>query len=211
MATQDNISCKVVLVGESGVGKTAIIHRYLYNEYDDNRITTSSPEYKNKILEYPEYNKSITFDIWDTAGQEAYRSVTRNFYINAAIGLMVYDIRVKDSFENIKTYWSEQLKEYGEENIILAIAGNKSDLFEDQKVSEKEVKKFAESIGAIFKLTSCKENIGIKELFFECGKKYLEVNKLIGNENKVKKDTENLKIEEKNVDNNGKKGKKKCC
>ena len=207
MATQDNISCKVVLVGESGVGKTSIIHRYLYNDYDDNRITTSSPEYKNKILEYPEYNKSITFDIWDTAGQEAYRSVTRNFYINAAIGLMVYDIRVKDSFENIKTYWSEQLKEYGEENIILAIAGNKSDLFEDQKVSEKEVKQFAESIGAIFKLTSCKENIGINELFYECGKKYLEVNKLIGKDNKG--NNENLKIDGK--DNNGKKGKKKCC
>ena len=207
MATQENITCKMVLVGESGVGKTSIIHRYLYNEYDDNRITTSSPEYKNKILEYPEYNKSITFDIWDTAGQEAYRSVTRNFYINAAIGLMVYDIRVKDSFENIKTYWSEQLKEYGEENIILAIAGNKSDLFEDQKVSEKEVKKFAESIGAIFKLTSCKENIGINELFYECGKKYLEVNKLIGKDNKG--NNENLKIDGK--DNNGKKGKKKCC
>ena len=206
MATEDNITCNVVLVGEAGVGKTSIIHRYLYNEYDDNRITTSSPEYKNKILEYPEYNKSITFDIWDTAGQEAYRSVTRNFYINAAIGLMVYDIRVKDSFENIKTYWSEQLQELGEENIILAIAGNKSDLFEDQKVSEKEVKKFAESIGAIFELTSCKENIGINELFYECGKKYLEVNKLIGKDNKG--NNENLKIDGK--DNNGKKGKKKC-
>ena len=212
MATQDNISCKVVLVGESGVGKTSIIHRYLYNEYDDNRITTSSPEYKNKILEYPEYNKSITFDIWDTAGQEAYRSVTRNFYINAAIGLMVYDIRVKDSFENIKTYWSEQLKEYGEENIILAIAGNKSDLFEQQEVSDKEVKKFAESIGAIFKLTSCKESIGIDELFSECGKRYLEVNKLIGNEVKVKKDSGNIKLGGTNATNNvNKKKKKKCC
>ena len=211
MATQENITCKMVLVGESGVGKTSIIHRYLYNEYDDNRITTSSPEYKNKILEYPEYNKSITFDIWDTAGQEKYRSVTKNFYVNAGIGIMVYDIRVKDSFENIKTYWSEQLQELGEENIILGIAGNKCDLFEEQNISDKEVKKFAESIGAIFKLTSCKENIGINELFYECGKKYLEVNKLIGNENKVKKDTENLKIEEKNVANNGKKGKKKCC
>ena len=207
MATQDNIACKVVLVGETGVGKTSIIHRYLYNEYDDNRITTSAAEYKNKVLKYPEYNKSISFDIWDTAGQEKYRSVTKNFYVNAAIGLMVYDIRVKDSFENIKTYWSEQLKEYGEENIILAIAGNKSDLFEDQKVSEKEVKKFAESIGAIFELTSCKENIGINELFYECGKKYLEVNKLIGKDNKG--NNENLKIDGK--DNNGKKGKKKRC
>ena len=211
MATEDNIACKVVLVGETGVGKTSIIHRYLYNEYDDNRITTSAAEYKNKILEYPEYNKSISFDIWDTAGQEKYRSVTKNFYVNAAIGLMVYDIRVKDSFENIKTYWSEQLKEYGEENIILAIAGNKSDLFEQQEVSDKEVKKFAESIGAVFKSTSCKENVGINELFLECGKKFLEANNLLGNDDKGKKDNENLKIDGKNDKNNGNKGKRKCC
>ena len=211
MATQDNISCKLVLVGESGVGKTSIIQRYINNEYEENTIATSAPEYKNKVLNYPEYNKSISFDIWDTAGQEKYRSITKNFYVNAAIGLMVYDIRQKDSFENIKDYWSRQLKEYGEENIVLGIAGNKCDLFEQQEVSDKEVKKFAESIGAVFKLTSCKENVGIKELFFECGKKYLEVNKLVGNENIGKKDNENLKIEGKNVANNGKKGKKKFC
>ena len=207
MSIKDNITCKVVLVGESGVGKTSIINRYINNDFNENEQATLGPIYKNKVIQYPKYNKSISFDLWDTAGQEAYRSVTRNFYINAAIGLMVYDIRVKDSFENIKTYWSEQLKEYGEENIILAIAGNKSDLFEQQEVSEKEVKKFAESIGAIFKLTSCKENIGINELFYECGKKYLEVNKLIGKDNKG--NNENLKIDGK--DNNGKKGKKKCC
>ena len=208
MATEDNITCKVVLVGETGVGKTSIIHRYLYNEYDDNRITTSAAEYKNKVLKYPEYNKSISFDIWDTAGQEKYRSVTKNFYVNAAIGLMVYDIRVKDSFENIKTYWSEQLKEYGEENIILAIAGNKCDIFNEEEVTENEAKQYADSIGAVFKLTSCKENIGINELFLECGKKLLESNKLIPKEKKEKKDTENLKIEGKNVANTGKSGKK---
>ena len=211
MSIKDNITCKVVLVGESGVGKTSIINRYINNDFNENEQATLGPIYKNKVIQYPKYNRSISFDLWDTAGQEAYRSVTKNFYVNAGIGIMVYDIRVKDSFENIKTYWSEQLQELGEENIILAIAGNKCDLFEEQNISDKEVKKFAESIGAIYKLTSCKENIGIKELFFECGKKYLEVNKLIGNENKVKKDTENLKIEEINVANNGKKGKKKCC
>ena len=207
MSDQDNISCKVVLVGDSGVGKTSIINRYLNNKYNENVEITVASTYNYKVLKYPKYNKSISFDIWDTAGQEKYRSVTKNFYVNAAIGLMVYDIRVKDSFENIKTYWSEQLKEYGEENIVLGIAGNKCDLFEQQEVSDKEVKKFAESIGAVFKSTSCKENVGINELFYECGKKFLEVNKLVGNENK--ENNENLKIDGK--DNNGKKDKKKCC
>ena len=210
MENQENITCKVVLVGESGVGKTSIINRYLNNTYNENQKSTFAPKFKNKVLNYPEYNKSISFDIWDTAGQEAYRSITKNFYVNAAIGVMVYDIRNRESFENIKKYWSQQLKDSGVQNIVLAIAGNKCDLFEQQEVSDKEAKQFAESIGAVFKLTSCKENIGIDELFKESGKRFLEANKLIAKEKKQKKENENLKIEGKNVANNGKIAKKKC-
>ena len=210
MENQENITCKVVLVGESGVGKTSIINRYLNNTYNENQKSTFAPKFKNKVLNYPEYNKSISFDIWDTAGQEAYRSITKNFYVNAAIGVMVYDIRNRESFENIKKYWSQQLKDSGVQNIVLAIAGNKCDIFNEEEVSENEAREYADSIGAVFKLTSCKENIGINELFLECGKKFLESNKLIPKEKKEKKDTENLKIEGKNVINNGKKSKKKC-
>ena len=211
MSDQDNISCKVVLVGDSGVGKTSIINRYLNNKYNENVEITVASTYNYKVLNYPKYNKSISFDIWDTAGQEQYRSVAKSFYINAAIGIMVYDIRRKPSFESIKEYWYEQMKESGEENMILGIAGNKCDLFTEEEVTEKEVKKFAESIGAVFKLTSCKENVGINELFLECGKKFLEVNNLLGNNDKGKKDNENLKIDGKNDKNNGNKGKRKCC
>ena len=210
MATQDNISCKLVLVGESGVGKTSIINRYLNNTYNENQKSTFAPKFKNKVLNYPEYNKSISFDIWDTAGQEAYRSITKNFYVNAAIGVMVYDIRNRESFENIKKYWSQQLKDSGVQNIVLAIAGNKCDIFNEEEVSENEAWLYADSIGAVFQLTSCKENIGIDELFKESGKRFLEANKLIAKEKKQKKENENLKIEGINVANNGKTAKKKC-
>ena len=210
MENQENITCKVVLVGESGVGKTSIINRYLNNTYNENQKSTFAPKFKNKVLNYPEYNKSISFDIWDTAGQEAYRSITKNFYVNAAIGVMVYDIRNRESFENIKNYWSKQLKDSGVQNIVLAIAGNKCDIFNEEEVSENEAREYAESIGAVFQLTSCKENIGIDELFKESGKKFLEANKLIAKEKKQKKENENLKIEGKNVANNGKTAKKKC-
>ena len=210
MENQENITCKVVLVGESGVGKTSIINRYLNNTYNENQKSTFAPKFKNKILNYPEYNKSISFDIWDTAGQEAYRSITKNFYVNAAIGVMVYDIRNRESFENIKKYWSQQLKDSGVQNIVLAIAGNKCDIFNEEEVSENEAREYAESIGAVFQLTSCKENIGIDELFKESGKRFLEANKLIAKEKKQKKENENLKIEGKNVANNGKTAKKKC-
>ena len=212
MESQNNITCKVVLVGDTGVGKTCIIQRYVNNKYTENVESTVASTYTYKVLDYPKYNKSISFDIWDTAGQELYRALAKNFYLNASIGILVYDIRRKSSFESIQNYWYEQLKESGEENMIIGIAGNKCDLFQEEEVSEEEVKKFAKSVGAIFKLTSCKECIGIDELFEECGKKYLEVNNLLTVDNKPKKDNK-VKLENNinNNNNNETKPKKKCC
>ena len=213
MEAQDNITCKVVLVGDTGVGKTCIIQRYVNNNYVEGGESTVASTYTYKVLNYPKLNKSISFDIWDTAGQELYRALAKNFYLNASIGILVYDIRRKSSFESIQNYWYEQLKESGEENMIIGIAGNKCDLFGEEDVDEEEVKKFAKSIGAVFKLTSCKECIGIDELFEECGKKYLEVNNLIGSENKIKNDKGKVKLNE-NINNNNEnenKGRKKCC
>ena len=207
MEAQDNITCKVVLVGESGVGKTCIIQRYVNNDYNENTESTTASTYTYKVVDYKQYNKSISFDIWDTAGQELYRAMAKNFYLNAAIGILVYDVRRKESFEALKDYWYEQLKQSGEENMVFGVAGNKCDLFQEEQVSEEEGKKFANSIGAIFHLTSCKESIGIDELFVECGKKYLEINKLIDTKGKGK---EKIVLDkEGNNNNNNKKGKKK--
>ena len=212
MESQDNITCKVVLVGDTGVGKTCIIQRYVNNKYSDNVESTVASTYTYKVLNYPKLKKSIAFDIWDTAGQELYRALAKNFYLNASIGILVYDIRRKESFESIKNYWYDQLKESGEENMILGIAGNKCDLFQEEDVSEEEGKKFAQSIGAVFKLTSCKESIGIDELFEECGRKYLETNNLINNKDNKQKDDKVKITNETNSKNNGNsKGKKKCC
>ena len=214
MEQNDNITCKVVLVGDTGVGKTCIIQRYVNNQYTENNESTVASTYTYKVLDYPEFNKSISFDIWDTAGQELYRALAKNFYLNASIGILVYDIKRKASFESIKNYWYEQLKESGEENMIIGIAGNKCDAFQEEEVSEEEGKSFAKSVGAVFKLTSCKECIGIDELFKECGKKYLEINNLIKNDNKSKNDRVKLQNDtndNKGNNNNGTKTKKKCC
>ena len=210
MEGKDNITCKVVLVGESGVGKTCIIQRYVNNNYNENTESTSTSTYTYKSIDYKNLNKSISFDIWDTAGQELYRALAKNFYLNASIGILVYDIRRKKSFEAIKDYWYEQLKEFGEENMVFGVAGNKCDLFQEEEVSEEEGKKFAKSIGAIFHLTSCKESIGIDDLFEECGKKYLEVNNLISENKKGNNDKIVLDKNKVNDDSNAVK-KKKCC
>ena len=208
----NNITCKVVLVGDSGVGKTCIIQRYVKNEYNDSTETTLTSTYSYKTLEYKEFKKSISFDIWDTAGQELYRAMAKNFYLNASIGILVYDVRRRESFDSIKDYWYEQLKISGEDNMIFAVAGNKCDLFQEEKVKEEEGKKFAKDIGAVFQLTSCKESIGIDDLFYECGKKYLETNNLVNKDNKESKG-DTLKItsdKHKNKTNDDKK-KPKCC
>ena len=210
MEDSDNITCKVVLVGDSGVGKTCLIQRYVNDKYSDDTESTSASTYTYKIVEYKEYNKSISLDIWDTAGQEVYRAMARNFYLNASIGILVYDVRRRESFESIKDYWYDQLKQSGEENIVLGLAGNKCDLFQEEKVTEEEAKKYAKSIGAVFHLTSCKESIGIDELFEECGKKYLEVNNLIGKgENNEKK--EKIVLDKKKAGNDKSSRGKKCC
>ena len=208
--SKDNITCKVVLVGDSGVGKTCIIKRYVNNNYREENESTIASTYTYKVLDYKNYNKSISFDIWDTAGQEIYRSLARNFYLNASIGILVYDIKRRDSFESIKDYWYEQLKGSGEENMVFGVAGNKCDLFEEEKVSEEEGRKFAKSIGAVFHLTSGKESTGINELFEELGKKFLEANSLISGNTKGKND--NIIIDTNNNINKGNDNKEnKCC
>ena len=207
----NNITCKVVLVGDSGVGKTCIIQRYVNNNYNENTESTSASTYTYKVVDYKQFNKSISFDIWDTAGQELYRALAKNFYLNASIGILVYDVRRKESFQSIKDYWYEQLKVSGEENMVFGVAGNKCDLFQEEQVSEDEGKKFAKSIGAVFHLTSCKESIGIDELFEECGKKYLEDNQMINNDTNKGKESGNIVLDKNNNKETGPNRRRRCC
>ena len=207
----NEITLKVVLVGDSGVGKTCIIQRYVNNDYNENNESTSTSTYTYKTLEYKEFNKTISFDIWDTAGQELYRALAKNFYLNVSIGILVYDIRRKESFNAIKDYWYDQLKISGEENMIFGVAGNKCDLFQEEEVTEEEGKKFAKEIGGIFQLTSCKESIGIDDLFYECGKKYLETNNLVTKNDKDENNNTIKITSDKNKNKANETKRNKCC
>ena len=168
--------CKVVLLGDSGVGKTCIISRYISGAFDQNSPSTNGASYASKIINFEQLNKQISLDIWDTAGQEKYKSLTKFFYKDAAVAILVYDITRKDSFENLQNYWHKQLLENGEKNVVLGVAGNKCDLYENEAVSENEAREFADKIGAIFELTSAANNTGITELFQDVGSKYLDPN-----------------------------------
>ena len=201
MNIDDEINLKVVLVGDSGIGKTCIIKRYVDKQYSEGYITNRSCTYHSKTINYD--NKIISLDIWDTAGQERYRAVVSKFFLNVAIGILVYDITRRDSFESIKNYWYGELKENEEKGLVIGVAANKCDLSDEQEVNEEEGRQFAESIDAIFRPTSAKENFGIDELFEECGKKYLNN---IPNYNRRDKIT----IHSHQI-NKIKNGKRKCC
>ena len=169
--------CKVVLLGDSGVGKTCIISRYISGTFDSNSASTNGASYASKNITYEKLGgKSLLLDIWDTAGQEKYKALTKFFYKDAAVAILVYDITLRQSFDNIKDYWYEQIKENGDKNIVLGIAGNKCDLYEEEAVPEAEAREFAASVGAIFSLTSAQNNTGINELFADAGNKYLDPN-----------------------------------
>ncbi len=165
---------KVVLLGDSGVGKTCLITRYISETFEQNTASTNGASYASKNVNYDKLKKTITLDIWDTAGQEKYKALTKFFYKDAAIAILVYDITQKNSFESIKSYWYEQVKENGEKTVVLGIVGNKSDLYEQEEVPENDAREFAQSIGAIFALTSAKMNTGVDALFEDAGNKYLD-------------------------------------
>ena len=214
---------KLVFIGDPGVGKTCIISRFLKGTFDADQITTVGASYASKTIKISETNESLTLDIWDTAGQEKYRSLTRIFFQGAKLAILVYDITRKDSFENLKNVWLKELKDHADKNVVLGVAGNKSDLYEKEEVPEQEAREYAKSIGAIFCLTSAQSNSGIEELFEEMGKKFLDPNSTTNeseNQNldqahKQKKDEKKKekKEEQKNIQlkNVKKKEKKSCC
>ncbi len=164
---------KVVIVGESGVGKTCILDRYINNNFTEGQLATLAAQFCRKNFKLSD-GRSITLDIWDTAGQEKFRSLNRIFYKNAKAVVLVYDITDKKSFDEIKNYWYGQIKQNCENDLIIAIAANKSDLSDQREVPDEEGEEFANSIHAIFSSTSAKDNTGITNLFETIAKKMLE-------------------------------------
>ena len=114
---EDIQSCKVVLIGESGVGKTSIINRYISDTFSPVLTATPGASFTNKKIFMKDYNQSIKFEIWDTAGQEKYRALAKVFYKNAAVCILVYDITRKNSFEELKKYWVNEIKTNASPNL----------------------------------------------------------------------------------------------
>ena len=198
-------SIKIVLLGESGTGKTSIIAQFTRGEFDPNVVTSISAQFISKLTYISEYDKTIKFDIWDTAGQEKFRSLAQIFYKDAKAIILVYDITNLKSFEELKNYWYPKVKENCQSDIILGLAGNKDDLYENEQVSSQDAQNFADEIGAIYKKTSALNNSNI-QFIFECiGKKYIDSSfdyRAKDNEKKQKYEKNNENHSVKKTENN---------
>jgi len=147
---------KVILLGESGTGKTSLINAAIGNEFSsDPNLTISSSFVTKKFIKK---KKKYNLNIWDTAGQEAYRSLTKLFIKNTKIVIFVYAIDSKFSFESLKSYWVSLGKEILGDEAIYGLVGNKSDLYKQEQVPDIDASNYAEEIGAKFALTSAKKN-----------------------------------------------------
>ena len=170
-------SIKIILLGDSGVGKSSIIRRYYEDKFDLDIGITFGSNFVEKVIKIN--GNKYKLELWDTAGQEEFRSITKIFVKNSKIIILVYNVTLKSSFENLE-YWHDFItKELGS-NIILGLAGNKTDLILEQgykeEISSEEASEYAKKIGAIFSLISAKESgQEIISLFEELVKKYLDI------------------------------------
>ncbi|XP_030903484.1 vesicle-associated membrane protein-associated protein B/C isoform X1 [Melopsittacus undulatus] len=159
---------KVCLLGDTGVGKSSIVWRFVEDSFDPNINPTIGASFMTKTVQYQ--NELHKFLIWDTAGQERFRALAPMYYRGSAAAIIVYDITKEETFSTLKN-WVKELRQHGPPNIVVAIAGNKCDLNDVREVMEKDAKDYADSIHAIFVETSAKNAININELFIEISRR----------------------------------------
>ena len=153
---------KYIIIGDAAVGKSNLLLRYSYGKFNPEYQITMGFEFGAKNVEIR--NKIYRIQIWDTAGQENFRSITRGYYKNSACALVVYDISSRESFKNIDD-WIDDCKNQSSESIFMVLVGNKSDLSDKRQVSVEEGTELAEKYGMLFYETSAKDDINVEEVF----------------------------------------------
>ena len=158
-----NYLLKFIIIGDAAVGKSNLLVRYTSGQFKEEYQLTIGVEFgsNNVIIG----DNTYRIQIWDTAGQENFRSITRSYYKNTACAIIVYEISNKKSFENISS-WIEECKNTAPKSILMVLVGNKCDL-DNREVTEEEGREFAEKNGMLFFETSAKTGKNVEELFKE--------------------------------------------
>ena len=191
---------KILILGDSKVGKSCFLTRYADNTYKEDYLSTIGMDYKIKNYEL-EDGRIIKLYIWDTAGQDKFRSITSNFYKGADGIILIYDITDRKTFNSVRN-WINNIQEEAPDKVALVLAGNKVDDEKNRKVQESEGKKIADEYSLPFFECSAKSDINVTQTFDTLIKKVVQINP---------KNKEGQKLKQNR--NNGKNGdeKKKCC
>ncbi|KAI9337566.1 ras family-domain-containing protein [Obelidium mucronatum] len=153
---------KVVLIGDSGVGKSNLLSRFTRNEFNLDSKSTIGVEFATRTIQVD--GKTIKAQIWDTAGQERYRAITSAYYRGAVGALLVYDIAKVSSYENVNR-WLKELRDHADSNIQIMLVGNKSDLKHLRAVSTEEAKTYAAENNLTFIETSALDSSNVEPAF----------------------------------------------
>ena len=207
MANTDEDDIKIILLGQSGVGKTNLINVFVGKQFDSSTETTSTSYCFEG--EYNFNNKPYRYNIWDTAGQEKYRAINKMFIWGSKIILIVYSIDNKNTFNEID-FWINSVKEnLGDDKYIMGLVANKSDLYLNQQVKDEEGKEAAQKYGIDFLTTSALTDAeSFKEFLHKLLEDYIKMVEVDQNE-KTKGKKNNIKIN--NDNKNDDLNKKKCC
>ena len=203
--TENFINFKIIIVGDSGVGKSSMLKRAVQDKFDASYQATIGFEFL--LMHFKVNDLKLKLQIWDTCGQEMYRSLVQGFYRNTSLALIVYDVNQKKTYDALDI-WLKDIRQHTEQELPIFIAGNKSDL--EKVVPSEEARIFAVSNRTkYFTECSAKNGYNVKEIFYEAAKYLYKTYKQFKSQNKLPT-TGRLKIDaEKNKSLDSKK--KKCC
>jgi len=162
---------KYIIIGDTGVGKSCLLLQFTDKRFQPVHDLTIGVEFGARMINID--NKQIKLQIWDTAGQESFRSITRSYYRGAAGALLVYDITRRETFNHL-TRWLEEARQNANQSMVIMLIGNKSDLDHRRQVSKEEGEAFAKEHNLIFLETSAKTAANVEEAFINTAQKIYE-------------------------------------
>ncbi|KAI3850189.1 hypothetical protein MKW98_008491 [Papaver atlanticum] len=176
MSNEYDYLFKLLLIGDSSVGKSCLLLRFADDSYVDSYISTIGVDFKIRTVELD--GKTVKLQIWDTAGQERFRTITSSYYRGAHGIIIVYDVTDMESFNNVKQ-WLNEIDRYANDSVCKLLVGNKSDLVDKKVVDTETAKAFADSLGIPFLETSAKEGSNVEQAFLTMA---AEIKKKMGNQ-----------------------------
>ena len=195
---------KVLLLGNSNVGKSSLFLRFVDDIWNDAFVPTIGVDFKIKTFDIDE--KRIKMQIWDTAGQERFKNIIASYYRGAHGILLIYDVTDKDSFKNLSN-WLIEIEKNSSKNVLKVLIGNKTDLEEKRVISYNQAKEFADSYGLKYIETSAKKNLNVNEAFATLGRELM----LASEDKRIVKQKQNKKISVAKMEDLNVQKRRGCC